>query len=367
MDDHDTCYKMSKVQAKMQVLFMASLTAINLVIILYGAYILYQKSTGAIDTTFTIGNLTKFLTYFDALIWPIMAIGQLFDLRGQAIASLKRISAVIDHEVEINDNLVPDEYKDLKEPLQGKITYQNLSFNYPGSELKVLDDVNFEINPGEFVGMMGKTGSGKTTIVDLLLRIYNIEENKIYLDDKDIMKLPLKYVRDNISYVPQDNFLYSETIKENIEFSRPLDSNDEKDAREYAIYSDIDKDIENTTDGYDTMLGERGVTVSGGQKQRISIARALYKDSSILILDDSLSAVDTETEKKIISNLRKLRAGKTTIIIAHRISTLQNLDKIVVVDDGTVTGVGTHEELLATNKHYALESHLQELEKEANK
>lgn len=366
-EDHDTCYKMSKVSAKMQVMFMSTLTAINLVIIMYGAYILYQKNIGAIDTDFTIGKLTKFLTYFDALIWPIMAIGQLFDLRGQAVASLKRVSAVIDHEVEINDNLVPDENKNIIEPLKGRIVYKDVSFSYPGTTLKVLNDVTFSINPGEFVGIMGATGSGKTTIVDLLLRIYNIEEDKIYLDDLDIMKLPIKYVRDNISYVPQDNFLYSQTIKDNIEFSKPLDSITTKDAKEYATYSDIDKDIINFKDGYETLLGERGVTVSGGQKQRISIARALYKDSSILILDDSLSAVDTETEKMIISNLRRLRIGKTTIIIAHRISTLQGLDKIIVVEDGKVTGVGTHEELLVTNEHYALESHLQELEKEANK
>lgn len=364
-EDHDTCYKMSKVSATMQVIFMATLTAINLVIIMYGAYILYQKSIGAIETDFTIGNLTKFLTYFDALIWPIMAIGQLIDLRGQAVASLKRISDVIDHEVEINDDLVPEEYKDLSEPLKGEIRYNHLSFNYPGSEMKVLNDVNFEIKQGEFVGVMGATGSGKTTIVDLLLRIYNIEEDKITLDGMDIMKLPLKYVRDNISYVPQDNFLYSQTIEKNIEFSRPLHEETEKTAKEYAIYSDIDKDVVNFKDGYQTMLGERGVTVSGGQKQRISMARALYKDSSILILDDSLSAVDTETEKKIIHNLRNLRKGKTTIIIAHRISTLQNLDKIIVVEDGTVTGVGTHDELIQNNSHYANESHLQELEKEA--
>ena len=364
-DDHDTCYKMSKVSATMQVIFMATLTAINLIIILYGAYILYQKSLGAIETDFTIGKLTKFLTYFDALIWPIMAIGQLIDLRGQAVASLKRISDVIDHEVEINDNLVPLEYKDLKDPLRGDIVYRDLSFRYPNTQVDVLNNVNFEIRAGEFVGIMGGTGSGKTTIVDLLLRIYNIDCDKIYLDNMDIMKLPLKYVRDNISYVPQDNFLYSDTIRKNIEFSRPLHEETDKDAKTYATYSDVDKDIVNFKDGYETMLGERGVTVSGGQKQRISMARALYKDSSILILDDSLSAVDTETEKEIIENLRNLRRGKTTIIIAHRISTLQNLDKIIVVEDGTVTGIGKHDELLQTNPHYAKEAHLQELEKEA--
>ena len=173
-EDHDTCYKLSKVSAKMQVIFMATLTAINLVIILVGSYLLYQKSIGAIEIDFTIGKLTKFLTYFDALIWPIMAIGQLIDLRGQAVASLNRISAVIDHKVEINDDLVLEDYKNISSPLKGDITYKDLSFNYPGSSLKVLNNVNFEIKAGEFVGIMGGTGTGKTTIVDLLLRI-NIE------------------------------------------------------------------------------------------------------------------------------------------------------------------------------------------------
>lgn len=364
--DHDTCYKASKASTIMSTIIHGSLMLINIIILVYGSYVLYQKNIGALDTDFTLGDLTKFLAYFDSLIWPIMAVGQLIDLRSQGKASLGRISAVIDEYVEINDDLVPTENKDLVNELSGDIEYKNVSFHYPTNDIMVLNNVNFKINAGEFVGVMGATGCGKTTIVDLLLRIYNISEDMIYLDGKDIMHLPFKYVRDNIAYVPQDNFLYSKTIEDNIEFSAPLHGEKTKKAKDFAILADVDKDIMEFNDQYDTLLGERGVTVSGGQKQRISMARALYKDSSILVLDDSLSAVDTETEKMIIKNLRELRKGKTTIIIAHRISTLQNLDKIIVVEDGTVTGVGKHDELVLNNPHYANEVRLQELEKEAN-
>lgn len=363
-DNRDTTLVITRTSLKMEIFISVTLTLINLSIIGYGSYLIWQKSLGNIDTNMDIGTLTKFLAYFDSLIWPIMAIGRLIDLRSQGQASLNRITSVMNEEVEINDLLV-DETINTTNPIKGDIEYRNLEFSYPNSEVKVLSDVNFKINAGEFVGVMGGTGAGKTTIVDLLLRIYNIKEGMLFLDGNDIMHLPIKYVRDNISYVPQDNFLFSKTIEENISFSKGL--NDEnKDVIEYAKLSDVDKDIVDFKEGYNTLLGERGVTVSGGQKQRISMARALYKDSSILVLDDSLSAVDTETEKKIINNLRELRKGKTTIIIAHRISTLQYLDKIIVVEEGTVTGVGTHDQLVITNPHYANEVRLQELEKAIN-
>ena len=363
-DNRDTTLKITKNALKMEIIISVTLTLINLAIIGYGAYLIYQKSIGAIETNMDIGTLTEFLAYFDSLIWPIMAIGRLIDLRSQGQASLNRITDVMEERVEINDLLV-EEAVDTVEPLNGDIEYRNVEFAYPNSEIKVLTNVNFKINAGEFVGIMGGTGVGKTTIVDLLLRIYNIEEGMLYLDGTDIMHLPIKYVRDNISYVPQDNFLFSQSIEANIAFSSSLDE-EKKEVVDYAKLSDVHKDIVEFKEGYETILGERGVTVSGGQKQRISMARALYKDSSILVLDDSLSAVDTETEKKIITNLRELRKGKTTIIIAHRISTLQYLDKIIVVEDGSVTGVGTHNELVANNEHYANEVRLQELEKEIN-
>ncbi|OLA04784.1 MAG: hypothetical protein BHW12_08655 [Coprobacillus sp. 28_7] len=277
---------------------------------------------------------------------------------------INRVCKIIDAEKEINDSLVTEECKNIT-TLEGDIEYRNLSFSYPNDSKKVLHNVNLKINKGEFVGIIGETGSGKTTIVDLLLRLYNIDANMLFVDDHDIMNLPLKTVRNNIAYVPQDNFLYGDKITKNIAFSEVNEIDIDK-VYETANISGVKNDIDCFKNGFDTVLGERGITISGGQKQRVSIARALYKNANILILDDSLSAVDTETEKTIITNLRNIRRGKTTIIIAHRITTLQNLDKIVVVNDGTITGVGTHEELLKTNASYAREAYLQELEKEVD-
>lgn len=357
----DTTLDMTKLSTKFSVALSAILSVVSTLIMAYGAYLIYLKSIGKPDIDFSLGDLIKFSAYFGTLIWPIQAIGMLIDFRSKGVASLNRVTALIDETKEINDDLVPEENKGITE-LNGDIEYSDLSFSYPGNEQTALNNVNLKINKGEFVGIIGATGSGKTTLVDLLLRIYNIEENKLFIDGVDIMKLPLKTVRDNISYVPQDNFLYGEEIIKNIAFSEKEEVDVEK-AHKVAKISDVYDDIVEFTDGFDTELGERGVTVSGGQKQRISIARALYKDSNILILDDSLSAVDTETEKQIITNLREIRKGKTTIIIAHRISTLQYLDKIVVVEEGTISGVGTHKELLVSNKAYAREAKLQELEK----
>ena len=360
-DNVDTCLKMVKESARFDSIVMAVIDTIFILTIVYSATLIYLYSTGK-SSEFTIGDLTKFLAYFDTLIWPIDAFGRLFQLRGKGKASLGRIAKIIDNETEVNDNLVDDTTKDVKE-LKGLIEYKDLTFNYPGVEEACLKNVSFKINPGEFVGVIGATGSGKTTIVDLLLRVYNVDEGKIFIDGYDIMKLPLATVRENIAYVPQDNFLFSDTVTNNIAFSEnERIDNDKVEAT--AKLADVYKDVVTFNDKLNTVMGERGVTVSGGQKQRISIARALYKDGNILILDDSLSAVDTETERAIIHNLRENRKGKTTIIIAHRISTLQHLDKILVVEEGSITGIGTHEELLKTNRAYANEARLQELEAE---
>ena len=330
-------------------------------IIFVGGVLIYQAQTGNIVTNFTPGNLVTFNAYFGSLIWPVMAVGDLINLRGQSKASEKRISELLDEKVEINDLLV--EYHDIDpSTIKGEIEYRNLSFNYPDSTVKVLENVNFHINPGEIVGIMGGTGSGKSTIVELLLRLYNIDDDKIFIDGYDIMNMPLKLVRDIIAYVPQETFLFKQTIDENIAFSdSTLCSKLIIDA---ATYSGVAKDISEFKDGYNTVLGERGVTVSGGQKQRIAIARALIKNAPILIMDDSLSAVDTITESYILNSLRTIRKDKTTIIIAHRITTLETLDKIIVVEDGTVTNIGTHQELLVTSEAYKKEVALQELEKE---
>ena len=357
IDNMNSTLDITKASALMNTIINVILSLVNIIIIGYGGYIIYTNQNN-LDITFTVGDLTKFISYFGSLIWPIEAVGRLIALRSQGQASLTRVSAVLDLKPAINDDLVEDE----SVMIEGKIEYRNLSFAYPTNPNIVLSDVSFTINKGEFVGIIGATGSGKTTLVDVLLRIYNIEEGSLFIDDVDIMKIPLKKVRDSIAYVPQDNFLFSDTIKKNIAFSSK-EVDDEK-VTSFSQIADIREDVLVFKDGFDTVLGERGVTVSGGQKQRISIARALYKDANILILDDSLSAVDTETEKNIITNLRDLRKGKTTIIIAHRITTLKDLDKIVVVENGCVTAVGKHEELVNCNSFYSNEVQLQKLEEE---
>ena len=269
-------------------------------VILYGVggYVIYKGN----NPNFTIGALTEFITYFDTLIWPMMAIASLINLTSQAKASMKRINELLNYEVEIKDK------KDVikNHEIKGEIAFNSLSFTYPKSNREVLTDISLTIPKGTSVGLIGRTGCGKSTLVDLLLRIYNIEENSILLDGVDIMNLPIKQVRDAISYVPQDNFLFSDTIANNIGFSQSIINMD--DVRSASVASDVDENILEFNDQYETVLGERGVTVSGGQKQRISIARALMKNSQILILDDSVSAVDTKTEETIIANLKKLRA-----------------------------------------------------------
>lgn len=363
-ENMDSTLVMTKLSVKLNIIITVILSFVNIGIIVYGGYLIYLRKNGLSTNLFSVGDLIKFSAYFGTLIWPIEAVGRLIDMHSQGKASLNRVCKIIDAEKEINDSLVTEEGKNIT-TLEGDIEYRNLSFSYPNDSKKVLHNVNLKINKGEFVGIIGETGSGKTTIVDLLLRLYNIDANMLFIDDHDIMNLPLKTVRNNIAYVPQDNFLYGDKITKNIAFSEVNEIDIDK-VYETANISGVKNDIDCFKNGFDTVLGERGITISGGQKQRVSIARALYKNANILILDDSLSAVDTETEKTIITNLRNIRRGKTTIIIAHRITTLQNLDKIVVVNDGTITGVGTHEELLKTNASYAREAYLQELEKEVD-
>ena len=307
--------------------------------------------------TFDVGNMSELISYFDTLIWPMFAISQLINLRAQGNASLSRITNILDTPIEIKDS------KDVvKKEIEGEIEFKNLSFNYPDSKIDVLHNINLHIKKGEFVGIIGRTGAGKSTIVDILLRTYNLHEGELFIDGIDIMKLPYKDVRDAIGYVPQDNFLFSDTISNNISFAY---SDIEKDkVEEAAKLSDVHDNIVGFKEQYKTILGERGVTLSGGQKQRVSIARALIKDPQILILDDSVSAVDTKTEEDILTNLREIRKGKTTIIIAHRISTVKDLDKIVVLDNGSISGIGTNDELLKTNSEYKELVRLQTLERE---
>jgi ATP-binding cassette, subfamily B, multidrug efflux pump len=334
---------------------------IRVIMLGLGALLVYRTIDA--DVVFTVGDLTRYIAYFGTLIWPMMAIGGLINMRAQAKASLDRISAFLDAPVEIFDDR---EVVDV-EKIEGKITFNNLSFKYPKTKKLVLKNVNFIINKGETVGIIGRTGSGKTTLVDLLLRLYNLKTCELLIDDHDIMKLPIKTIRNAIAYVPQENFIFSDIIKNNISFA--TDKTDPELVKQMAIYSDIHDNIIDFPMQYETLVGERGVTLSGGQKQRISIARALLKNPQILIMDDSFSAVDTKTEEQVISNLKELRKGKTTIIIAHRISTIKSADQIVFIENGEVLAKGTHEELYNTCKmyrslviHQRLESELEEEE-----
>lgn len=319
------------------------------VILGYGGYLVYQG-------TFNAGQLVEFIGYFNAIVWPIMAVSELIDMTSRGKASLKRISELLDAKQDVVDR--PD-VQSLGE-IHGDIAFRNLTFRYPGGEYDALRNVSFTIQAGENVGLVGKTGAGKTTLVDLILRTYNVPDGTIFLDGKDVNTVPIRDVRAGCAYVPQDNFLFSDTIANNISFGVEL--KDPLSIMDAAKLADVDGNIQEFAKGYATVLGERGVTVSGGQKQRISIARALMKNAPILILDDSVSAVDTKTEKAILENLRAARTGKTTILIAHRISTIEKMDKILFIDDGKLIAVGTHETLYNTCPAYRKMVDLQKLE-----
>jgi ATP-binding cassette subfamily B protein len=298
----------------------------------------------------------EFIGYFTAIVWPIMAVSQLIEMRSRGKASLARITELLDAPFDVVD--APD----VKEPapIKGDIEFRNLTFRYPGGDLDVLEGVSFHIKAGENVGVIGRTGSGKTTLVDLILRTYTVPDGTIYLDGNDINRLPIKSVRSYAAYVPQDNFLFSDTIENNIALASDFGGCDE--IQTAAKMADVHDNIAGFKEGYQTVLGERGITVSGGQKQRISIARALMKDAPILILDDSVSAVDVKTEKVILENLRNLRKGKTTILIAHRITTIQEMDKIIFIEEGKVTAVGNHATLMDSCPAYRSMVELQKLD-----
>ena len=321
------------------------------VILGYGGYLAY---TGE----FNAGQVIEFISYFTTVIWPVMAVSYLIEMSSRGKASMKRISELLDAEVSVKDK---DEVKEL-DFIGGDIEFKSLTFRHPGAQYDALVDVSFKINRGENVGIIGKTGSGKTTLVDLILRIYNVPDGALFVDGVDVNEIPIKTLRSFSAYGPQDNFLFSDTIESNIAFA--ADEADMEKVVEAAKASDVHGNISEFKDGYKTILGERGVTVSGGQKQRISIARALMKDASILILDDSVSAVDTKTEKIIIDNLRQNRKGKTTILIAHRVSTVEKMDKIIFIDDGRIVAVGTHDELVLSCPEYKVMVELQKLEEE---
>ena len=340
----------TKASVLLRILVTLFVESVVCIILGYGGYLVYHGR-------FNAGQLVEFIGYFTATVWPIMAVSELIDMTSRGKASLNRISELLDAPVDVKDR------KDAK-PLQnvkGSIAFRNLSFRYPDGELDCLENVSFTIDAGESVGIVGKTGSGKTTLVDLLLRTYNVPDGTLFIDGQDVNTLKIQDVRSACAYVPQDNFLFSDTIENNIAFGKDVPR---ERVIQAAKMADVDSNIKEFAKQYETVLGERGVTVSGGQKQRISIARALLKDAPILILDDSVSAVDTKTEKTILQNLRETRAGKTTLLIAHRISTIEKMDKILFMEEGRVTAVGSHEELYETCKPYRTMVELQRLEEE---
>ena len=321
------------------------------VILGYGGYLVYIGE-------FNAGQLIEFISYFNSIVWPVMAVSQLIEMTSRGKASLKRVSELLDASVDVKDR---EGVTDIGS-VRGDIEFKNLTFTHPGADYAALDGVSFKISSGENVGIVGKTGSGKTTVVDLILRTYNVPDGTVFVDGRDVNSISIRSLRASCAYVPQDNFLFSDTIENNIAFAADEPSHDK--VVSVAKMSDVHDNIAGFAEGYYTVLGERGVTVSGGQKQRISIARALMKNASILILDDSVSAVDTETERTIIKNLREYRQGKTTILIAHRISTVEKMDKIIFIDDGKILAVGSHEELVAASPEYRTMVELQKLEEE---
>ena len=296
---------------------------------------------------FNAGQLMEFIGYFSSLIWPILAISELIGMRARGKASLGRIAKLLDAEPDIKDR--PDVRTDITE-LTGRIEAKHLTFRYPEAARDSLSDLSFRIEAGENIGIIGRTGSGKTTIADLILRTYNVPDGTLFLDGYDVNTLPISVVRKNAAYVPQDAFLFSDTIANNISFAS--DRDDAETIESVARLADVHDDIAEFPNGYETILGERGVTVSGGQKQRISIARALMKDAPILILDDAVSAVDVVTEKKILDRLKELRRGKTTLLMAHRVSTVEQMDRVLFLENGRVAAFGTHTELYETCKAY---------------
>ncbi len=328
-----------------------------------------------LDGQVSIGKFVAFNSYIGMLVWPMIACGDCINNFSQAAAAFQRISAVFREKPDIVDKF-PEAPGDGDTPgpdmqdvhIKGDLTLNNLTFTYPDGEEPVLKNVSLHVKAGEMLGVLGRTGSGKSSLADLLLRVYDCAEGSLLVDGRPITEFPLAVLHRDMAYVPQDNFLFSDTLEENIAFGLEARLRDHPELRasikRAAKAACIHDNIMGFPEEYRTLVGERGVTLSGGQKQRSSIARALLMDASVLILDDSLSAVDTDTEEQILENLMELRKGKTTIIIAHRISTLQKADHVAVLTEGELTEYGTHEELLEKKGFYAHIYEKQQLEQE---
>lgn len=361
--NRDINVKFTAVSVFFDVIIEIIIAGIAAILIGFGGWFVYGTVTGTPISLFgrevllEPGQLVTFYGYFDSLIWPLIALGQVVTMFSQARTSYSRIEHYLDSEerlLEAVDAVDVD--------ITGKIEFKNFSFKYKDSEVDSLSNISLTINPGENIGIIGTVGSGKSTLVNALVRLFNVEEGTLFIDDVDIMKIKIASLRNGVSIAPQDNFLFSDTIKNNIAFSDV--DRDIEEVRNAARFADVDTDITQFEEGYDSLMGENGHTVSGGQKQRISLARAYLKSAPILILDDSVSAVDLKTEERILDNIKEKRAGKTTIIIASRVSTVMELDKVIVLKNGTLEAFDTPKNLKKNSETFSKMVMLQELEKE---
>lgn len=330
------------------------INAVFVITIMVGSY---QSLFG--NSGLQVSDLVKFVGYLDALIWPMFAIASLINIISKSYASLHKVDEFLDAPIDLKDT---NDESGLP-AFNGDVLFKDFNFAYPdNNKSMVLQNVTLHVKPGDNIGIVGRTGSGKSTLVKVLLKIYNIEEGHLFFNNVDINKWPARDIRDNIGYVAQNAFLFSDQIRNNIAFGNSsLELDDVIKAADFAC---VDNAINDFKEGYETVIGEKGTTLSGGQKQRIAMARAIVKDPMILILDDSVSAVDSDTEKKILKNIKELRKGKTTFIVSSRISSIEQMDNIICMDEGRIVGIGSHEELLKSCPLYADIVHLQELEKE---
>ncbi|HKJ46007.1 MAG TPA: ABC transporter ATP-binding protein [Balneolales bacterium] len=345
-DDESEEYRVKKLKlAIIEALFFPML---NLLIGISVILVIWKGGDMIMGGTLTVGNIAEFIIYVAYLTWPVASLGYTLNLLQRSAASQKRIEELMSQPVQIEDTGETDE--NIKE-IKGEIEFNNVSFKYPESERYAVHNINMKIKAGQDIAIVGRTGSGKTSLIQLIPRLYDPQEGTILIDGNPINKIPLATLRNSVGFVPQDAFLFSDTIAENIAFG--IEEADDNLIREAADKAQVLENILDFEKKFETILGERGITMSGGQKQRTTIARALIKNPSILIFDDSLSAVDTKTEDAILKHLKKEMKGKTTIMISHRISTIKNADIIYVMKDHTIVESGTHKKLIEKDGHYA--------------
>ena len=360
----DADIKLGVVNIGFDVVIMVIIEGIVSLIIGLGGYFVYRAVNNnpviLFNTPITLKTheLVTFLNYFIILIWPLIALGSVITMHARAKTSYKRIERFMDVEEAIKDKENAIELQNVK----GKIEFRHLSFAYKDDPKLVLEDISFTVNPGEKIGIVGRVGSGKSTIVQLLTRLQTFDDKTIFFDDVDVNDCTIKSVREAVAAVPQENFLFSMSVEENIKFGK--EGSTFENVKKAAEFSDVAKDIEGFEKKYDSLTGERGLALSGGQKQRIAISRAFIKDAPILVLDDSVSAVDTDTERKILENISNLRNGRTTIIVSSRVSTVNKLDKILILNDGKLEAFDTPKNLEKISPTYRKMVELQKLEDE---